>query len=348
MMRPFSFVVLTVFSAGLLGIPCAQAAPISVAGKSTFLAAQSVPAAARQVDFPAKGKVITAISPVPAGGGSDVSLRVLAEGLNKELGVSVEVVNKPGAGMQAGITELANARPDGYTIGNMTMPNVQLIYLDPERQAAFSRKSLQPIANYVSDVGLVAVRANSPFKNMQDLVNAAKAGPGKIKLSTTGILSPHHVAILQIQKMAGVKFAVAHFTGGAPGITALLGGHTDGFVGFGADIMAQIKSGDVRVLGISDTRESKFYPGVKTMESQGYKLRFIAARVIAAPAATPRPIVNILSEATKRAMETDAVKTKMKTLGVEPYYMDADQASAYWAQIETEVKPFVEEARAEK
>jgi tripartite-type tricarboxylate transporter receptor subunit TctC len=350
MMHPFSFVVLTIFLAGLFGVPCAQAAPTIVAEGTKILVAQATPATAtaRKVDFPAKGKVITAISPVPAGGGSDVSLRVLAEGLKKELGVSIEVVNKPGAGMQAGITELLSAKPDGYTICNMTLPNVQLIYLDPERQAAFSRKNLQPVANYVSDVGLLAVKANSPFKTIQDLVNAAKAGPGKIKLSTTGILGPHHVAILKLQKMAGVKFAIAHFSGGAPGITALLGGHTDGFVGFGADAMAQIKSGDVRVLGIADTRESMFYPGIKTMEAQGYKLHSIAARLIAAPGGTPRQIVNILSEAVKRAMETDAVKTKMKTLGVEPHYMDPDQLSSYWAQVETEVKPFVEEARAEK
>jgi tripartite-type tricarboxylate transporter receptor subunit TctC len=347
-MHPFSFVVSTIFLAGLFGVPCAQAAPMKAADGAKVLAAQAAPASAQKVDFPAKGKVITAISPTTAGSGSDVSLRVLAEGLEKELGVSVEVVNKPGAGQQAGITELLRAKPDGYTICNMTFPNVQLIYLDPERQAAFSRKNLQPVANYVSDVGLLAVKANSPFKTMRDLVNAAKAGPGKIKLSTTAILSPHHVAILKLQKMAGVKFAIAHFSGSAPGITALLGGHIDGFVGFGADIMAQIKNGDVRVLGIADREENEFYPGVKTMEAQGYKLHFIAARLIAAPAGTPRQTVNTLSGAVKRTMEADAVKKKMKTLGIVPHYMDPDQLSSYWTQVETEVKPFVEEARSEK
>lgn len=330
-MRPISFAFLIVFLAVLVGTPCTQAAP-----------------AAGKADFPVKGKVITAISPTTAGSGSDVSLRVLAEGLEKELGVSVEVVNKPGAGQQTGITELLRAKPDGYTICNMTFPNVQLIYLDPERQAAFGRKNLQPVANYVSDVGLVAVKANSPFKNMRDLVNAAKASPGKIKLSTTAILSPHHIAILKLQKMAGVKFAIAHFSGSAPGITALLGGHIDGFFGFGADIMPQVKSGDVRVLGISDTKENSFYPGVKTMEAQGYKLHFIAARLIGAPAGTPRPVVNILSDAVKRTLETDAVKKKMLNLGIEPYYMDPDKLSAYWTQVEADVKPFVEEARSEK
>jgi tripartite-type tricarboxylate transporter receptor subunit TctC len=347
MIRAFLVAVLTIFVAGPVCDTCVEASQAEGEGIKV-LVAQASPASAKKVEFPAKGKSITAISPTTAGGGSDVSLRVLATALEKELKCSIEVVNKPGAGMQTGVTELVRAKPDGYTIGNMTLPNIPLIYLDRERQAAFSRKNLQPVACYVGDVGLVVVKASSPIKTMRDLIDAAKARPGKIKLSTTGLLSPHHVAILQLQKLAGVKFAIAHFQGSAPGVTALLGGHTDGFVGFGADIMPQFKSGDVRVLGIGGTQESKFYPGVKTMEAQGFKLPFAAARVIAVPMGTPKEIVNILSRAIKRAMETEEVKQKMSNLGVTPRYMDPDQLSEYWSKVEIEVKPFVEEARAQK
>lgn len=323
-------------SSGVSASPAPTAAP---AVQST-----AIPTAVNKLDYPQKGKAISFIVPFPAGGGTDVNARILAIFLEKELGIPVNVVNKGGAGSQVGVTELANSKPDGYTIGIMTLPNVPLIYLNPDRKAAFSRKDLQPVANHAADVGVIAVKANSPFKSVTDLVQAAKANPGKIRLSTTGLLGPHHIAILQLQKLAGVEFTIVHFEGSAPALTALMGDHIDAAVGFGADLLPQARTQEVRILGVMDKSESKFLPGVKTFEAQGYNMNFAGVRVVAAPAKTPKEIVDTLSGIIKRSLADEDQKKKLDELGVAPRYMDPDTISAYWGEVESQVKPLLEEA----
>ncbi len=304
-----------------------------------FLASLAQPLESSALDFPQKGKTIQILVGFAAGGSTDVGARILASGLEKELGTSVLVVNKPGASGQIAYTMLSQAKPDGYTIGNTNFPSVVVTYLDPTRKATYTRKNFEPLALHVVDPGLFAVKKDSPFKTLKDVIEAAKANPKKIKISTTGIQSDEAFAILQLQKMTGAQFAMVHFSQGiAPAMTAFLGGKIDVFCGNVGDLLAQFKSGEVRILGIMDEKPSPFYPGVKTFEEQGYKLYNASSRGFAVPAGTPKEIINILSEAIKRVVATEEHKKRMADMGLTLRYMDPAQYTKYWDEYEAMLK----------
>ena len=166
--------------------------------------------------YPDKSRSVNVIVAYPAGGGTDVAARVMTPLLEKEMGVPVVVLNKGGAGGQIGFTEIARSKPDGYTIGFLIIPTVITTYLDPDRKAVFSRKSFELLAVQDRDPGVLAVKADSPYKTMKDLMDAAKAKPGSIRACTAGILSDDHMAVMMAEQLGGVKFAVVHFDGVVP------------------------------------------------------------------------------------------------------------------------------------
>jgi tripartite-type tricarboxylate transporter receptor subunit TctC len=302
-----------------------------------FVLAGAVPAGA--AGFPLKGKAIQILVGFAAGGTTDVGARILASGLEKELGTSVLVVNKPGAGAQIAYTALTQTKPDGYTIGAITFPSAVVSYLDPARKATYTRESFDLLALHVIDPGLIAVKADSPFKTLKDVVEAAKANPKKVRITTTGFQSDEAFAILQLQKMTGAQFAMVHFSLGiAPAMIAFLGGKIEVLCANVGDLLAQFKSGEVRILGIMDDEASPFYPGVKTFEEQGYKLYSSSSRGFTAPAGTPKEVVNILSGAIKKVVATEDHKKRMADMGLTIRYMDPAQYSKYWNEYEATLK----------
>jgi tripartite-type tricarboxylate transporter receptor subunit TctC len=302
-----------------------------------------VVSAASAADFPVKGKSITMILGTSAGGSTDVGARILAAALEKELaanGNRIQVENKPGAGWQIGLTALARSRADGYTIGFTILPQTITNYLDPERKAVFDRKSFQPLGMQVVDPGVIAVKASSPYKTLKDVIDAAKATPGKLKASATGILSDDHLAVLQLQKLTDTKFAIVQFDGSAKAITALLGGHTDVYFGNVGDTYPQAKAGEVRVLGVMDDEESRFLPG-KTTFSQGIKLESSSSRGLSAPTGTPKEIVDFLAGVIKKAIADPEHMKKMEEQGLTVRYMEPARMEKYWAEMEEQIKPLM-------
>jgi hypothetical protein len=178
---------------------------------ATAAAAVASPALAQ--NYPRRA--VQLIVAFPPGGSTDVGARILAAAAEKDLGQTITVVNKGGAGGQIGFTEVARARPDGYTLGFLNLPAVNTIILDPERKAAFNVDSFIPVINQVLDPGLIWVKGDSPYKTLADLTEAARKNPGKISACTTGILSDDHLAILMVQEAAKCEFRIVHFDGGA-------------------------------------------------------------------------------------------------------------------------------------
>lgn len=299
------------------------------------------PTGAGAAEFPIKGRPISIIVGAAAGGPNDVAARMLAPLLEKQLGTPVQVVNKPGAGWQVGTTQLTLSKPDGYTIGYAPIPTIITIYLDPDRKAVFNRQSFQMLATHVLDPGAIAVRADSPFKSLKELIDAAKANPGKIKASHTGIMGDDHLAILQFEKLTGTTFAVVGFDSSSSAVNALLGGHIDvDFDNVGA-FLSQTKGGAVRVLGIMDKAETRYYPGVKTLEAQGVKMVSSSTRTIVMPAGAPKEVVAVLSTAIRKAMDDLDHQKKMDELGFPLKYADPEQTAVIWDEMEAQVKPFV-------
>lgn len=132
-----------------------------------ILASLVLPLETPAINFPQKGKTIQILVGFAAGGSSDVGARILASGLEKELGIPVLVVNKPGASGQIAYTTLTQAKPDDYTIGNTNFPSAVVTYLDSARKATYSRKNFEPLTLHVIDPGLIAVKKDSPFKTLK-------------------------------------------------------------------------------------------------------------------------------------------------------------------------------------
>jgi tripartite-type tricarboxylate transporter receptor subunit TctC len=247
-------------------------------------------------------------------------------------------VNKPGANGQIQLTQVASSKPDGYVFGTVNFPVTITGYLDPTRKATYNRKSFEPLAMHVNDPNIFAVLTKSPYKTVKDLVEAAKAKPKTITISS-GMRNDEQIGIVQLQKMTGAEFAQVSFTQGtAPSLVALLGGKIDVHCGHAADVLGHVKSGDVRVLGVMDDEESPFLPGVKTFEAQGYKIYSASSRGYLMPAGTPKEIVNILSGAMKKVMATEEHKKKMAEMGLSLRYMDSAQLGKFWDESETMVK----------
>ena len=308
-----------------------------------MICSQSV--AASPAEYPAKGRTITMIVPSTAGGGTDVTARLIAQVMQKDLGVQVQIVNKPGASMQIGLSEAAIAKPDGYTLVWTVLPTAASIYLEPGRQASFGRKDLQPIALVNEGPFFVSVLAKSPYKTLQDLVDAAKANPEKLKAGTTGYMSTGHFANIALQRAAGVKFATVNFQGGGPEITALLGGHID--VSFNAigEILGHSRDGLVRILGVMSKRESEFLPGVKTLEALGYKAEVIVSVGLSGPAALPKEIVDVLANSVRKAMLDKEFKEIMAERGEPVVYLSPQEYAAHWDNYDVQFKPLVEIAK---
>ena len=325
--------------------PAAAGATMAPAAtKPAAPAATAAPAAAKS-SFPEKGKPITIVVPVNAGGGSDVSTRLMLPAMEKILGTQVQVVNKPGAGQQLGHTDFAKSKPDGYTLDMTNLPTTLTTYLDKERQAIYNRKTFMTIAAPVMDPGAIFVKADSPYKTLKDLVEAAKAKPSTIKGSTTGILSAPHLELLQTEKATGAKFATVHFDGAAPATTALLGGHIDVQFAFIGDMGSQIKGGEIRAISVLDDQESPYLPGIKTAKSEGYNVTSLVPRGYSAVAGTPADVVAVLEDAFKKTSEDAEVKKKQDEMFLTQKFLGSKAYGEFWDKMEVELTPLVEQAK---
>ncbi len=319
----------------------ATVAPGAAAPTAAPAAVATAPAG-KTVNFPEKGKTISILVGFAAGGSTDVGVRLLAPPLEKELGASVEIVNKPGAGGQLAWTQLAESKPDGYTLGVTQFPSIQSEYLDPNRKANFNESSFEPIAMEVVDPGVLAVKADSKFKTLKDLIDAAKAHPMTLSFGTAGLGSNTHFAALLLAKAAGFQVKYVHFDGVAPEMTALLGNHVDVYSGSVGDTTAQMKAGQIRILAVFDhQRDAAFMPDVPTAEELGYKVYMSSSRAISAPAKTPKAIVDLLSSAIGKAMKDPEFQQKMAQQGLTLHYMDAAETAQNWQEFDTTVKPLM-------
>lgn len=290
---------------------------------------------------------IRLIVPYTAGGGGDVGARQLAPKLGEELGLQVVVENLPGAGSQVGITALTQAEPDGCTIGFAHLPATIAIYADPSRQSAFGRAGLEPIAMHVIDGGGIAVRGDAPYHNLADLIEAAKADPGGISISDSGVLSDGHLLLMELQRQAGVEFAIVHSGGGGEGMADLLGGHTNGMASnLGGVNIGLAEAGEIRMLATFTEEPSPDYPGVETGGAQGYPILSSTSRTLVAPVGTPEDILRRYSEAVGKVLADPAFQEEARNLGVALHYMDRDELRAYWDQMEATYAPLIAEYAA--
>ena len=297
-------------------------------------------------DFPARP--VQLMVAYPAGGSTDVAARIVAAIAEKQLGQTIVVVNRGGAGGQVGWTDMSRARPDGYYMGFINLPALNTVILDPERKAAFKADAFVPLINQVLDPGIIWIKADSPYKSLKDLLEAAKRAPNKISAATTGILSDDHLAILMAEEAyPGAIFRIVHLEGGAAQLTAILGGHIDVAFDNVGSVYRRVRSGELRALAVMDTRRSSFLPEVPTTPELGFPTVISnSTRGIAVPKGTPAPIIKKLEQVFKKAMEDPEHVKKMEEAGLALKIMVGEEYAKYYRELHAKSAKYTEWARS--
>ncbi len=237
-----------------------------------------------------------------AGGGTDIIARVMAPYIAKYLGnnASIVVMNRPGAGGGIGFSEVATAQPDGYTIGFINTPNVLTIPI--ERKVNFHWQGFDLLGNVIDDPGNFSVHAESPIKNLKELVAFAKANPGAVTYGTTGIGSDDHLAALMFERAAGVKLTHIPFKGAAEVHNAIASKQIFmAAMNIGEALQYQKGGTPLRHLGQMSTTRTVLAPNVATFKEQGYDIVMASLRGIAAPKGLPAPVREQLVNAIQKA-----------------------------------------------
>jgi len=247
-------------------------------------------------------KPITIICPWSAGGGTDNTARFIAGMLSKELGVPVNVVNKTGGSGAVGHMEGAMAAPDGYTLTNITFELNTFKYLG---YAKLVPTDLMPIFQFNEDADALSVQANSPYKNVKDLLDAIKAKPdGTFLFSGSTIACSWDLPRVQMLMAAGINPKRVKFIptqgGAAPAITELLGGHVDAVVCSYPEIAPQVEAGKIRTIAVFSDERVPLYPNIPTLKEQGIDVTGGTWRGFAVPLKTPDYVIKTLTDALKK------------------------------------------------
>lgn len=286
-------------------------------------------------DYPTKP--VTLIVPWPAGGSTDIAMRAIAEAASKHLGQPIIVDNRAGGSGTVGPAQMAaTAKPDGYTIAQIPITVFRLPLMQQTTWDAL--KDFTYIVHLTGYTFGVTVKADSEFKTWQDVINFAKANPGKVTYATPGAGTSLHIGMEQIAARAGIKLTQVPFKGGAETNAAVLGGHTtlqadsSGWKGL-------VDAGQLRLLMIWTDKRSKNFPTVPTLQELGYPFVFDSPFGIAGPKGMDPKIVAKLHDAFRKAIEDPTVQaTLAKYDMVMNYKNTADYQKFVLENIATESK----------
>jgi tripartite-type tricarboxylate transporter receptor subunit TctC len=308
----------------------------SAAGASALALAGTGSAHAQA--FPNRGVLV--IVPYAAGGGSDISARLLARDFEQILGKPVTVENRAGGGGWIGWGSLAQSKPDGYTIGYINVPNIFAGYLDKEKGGGRKEnlESFTPLINHVTDYNMWAVKPDSRFKSVKDVIEEAKKKPGTITLNGGGYGTDDHVAVLGIGANNNTTFQMVHFKGTPDGKTQVLGGNIDVYACNVSEGAVDVKAGAIRPLGVMSPTRSKFMPEVPTFREQGYNEVWSTSRGIAAPAGLPDDVKNALIAALEKTIASPEHKVKAEKLALDPDPIKGDAYRKFLKEQEQATK----------
>src|SRR5687767_868237 len=295
-----------------------------------WLLAFSACAAFAQEPYPSKP--ITMIVPFPPGGVADIVGRPLAAQMEKTLKQPVVVVNRTGAGGAVGMAAVAKAPPDGYTI-LMALSSISIFPVSDRisgKPPSYELTDFAPIALITADPTVLVVAADSPWKTLKDFVATAKAYPGQINYSSSGVYGTLHVAMEIFANAAGIKLFHVPYQGGGPALTALLGGQVEALASGPAPAAAQMKGGKVRALASWSTERLKMLPEIPTFKELGYDAEFYIWSGVFVPAATPAAIVSRLRQALREAANAADFRAAMDKAATPVSYLDAPEFQKYW------------------
>ncbi|WIY53220.1 tripartite tricarboxylate transporter substrate binding protein [Devosia sp. YIM 151766] len=301
-MTHYTFFTKTIALAGLLGV--------------AFTAS-----AMAQDAFPSKD--ITFVVQAAAGGASDRTSRAIASELEKDLGVSVIVENRPGASGTVAFAHVAEQPADGYTIGfgPVEFAIAENIGYD------FDRADYTYLGQVMNSPVVLAVAANSPYDTLEEFIEAAKTT--ELSVSNSGAASAFAATAFVLAQMTGAQITPVPFDGGAPAVAAALGNHVDAVTAGAGETATAFADGSLKVLAIFDEQEHPRFPGVKTAAEQGYDLSFGAWGGVYGPAGIPDDAKAILEESIKKAAASQTFLDAVTPAGILPAYKSGDEWKAF-------------------
>jgi len=287
---------------------------------------------AQEAQFPHKGAVeITVL--FPAGSSADVTARLLADGMSKQLGAKVIVYNRPGAGGAIGYTYVAAQKPDGYWLV-WNSNSISTTY--HSGSLAFDYRAFDAVARVLVESPVLAVGGGAKWKTLADLVADAKSRPKQISVGNSGIGSHTHISAVALFKAAGVEVIDVPF-GATQVVPSLLGNQVDAVLQLPAALSAYVKSGQVRLLAALTSSRDPALPGVPTAREQGFDVALEAWRGIATPKGTPKPVIAMLEGAIRKTAESSEFSQASERLGVRPAFMPAEEFGRLIAKEDAEL-----------
>jgi tripartite-type tricarboxylate transporter receptor subunit TctC len=294
--------------------------------------------AARAQAYPSKP--ITFIVPWPAGGSSDITLRAMSEVASKVLGQPIQIDNKAGASGTLGpATMSATAKPDGYTIAQFPisvfrLPVMQKTAFDPMKDFTY----ISHLSGYTFGV---TTAADQPYKTFKDVIEYAKANPGKVTYATPGAGTSLHIGMERIAAQAGIKWTQVPFKGGAETNAAVLGKHTT----LQADSTGWkplVDSGKIRLLCVWTEKRTKNWPDVPTLKELGFDMVFDSPFGMGGPKGMDPAVVKKLDDAFRTALEDKNVIATLEKYDMSPRYMPTSQYDKFARQLFAEEKSVLE------
>jgi tripartite-type tricarboxylate transporter receptor subunit TctC len=272
--------------------------------------------AAAQAAWPARP--IRLIVPFPAGGGTDLIAREVANKVATSSGWSIIIDNKPGSGGNLGVDAAAKAPADGYTLVLGQTSNLAINPTLYPKLPYKPEKDLDAIGLVAQAPLVVVVAADSPYKTLADVVAAAKAKPESLNYASSGNGTVAHLAAEQLQKAAGVKFTHVPYKGAAQGSTDLIGGQIQMYVSSVPTLIGYIKNGKMRALAVTSAQRTDDLPNVPTVAESGYKgFEAVTWFGVAGPDGLPKDVIAKLNTAFNQALQDPEVKAKLAAQGAD-------------------------------
>lgn len=273
-------------------------------------------------------KDVNVVVAYKAGSGTDTGARILCAIAEKYVGKTLLIVNKEGADGKIGYTELANAKPDGYTIGFINLPTY--VSLAEESDSVFSKDSVTPIINHLFEPSVVAVKKDAPWNTIEEFIDYCKAHPGEVKCSTNGVRASNHIGIQLLAKEAGFEVSSIPYGGTADQLLALRQGEVEVSVPKSGDVSSLVgENGELKILASYTEERLEDFPDVPTLKEKGYNLVYGSARALVAPAGTPQEVIDFYVDAFTQAMEDPENIDKSKNAGLTLSIMSPEALGEY-------------------
>jgi tripartite-type tricarboxylate transporter receptor subunit TctC len=287
-------------------------------------------------DDPFPVRPVTIVNPNAPGGFVDIVARGLAASMQRQLRQPVLVVNRPGANSAIGSAAVANAAPDGYTLLLQSPAFAAIPAIDElfQRTPSYQLAQFVPMAQITADPAMLLVHPSLPARTVKEFIALAKARPADFLVSSSGTYGTTHLPIAILEQATGIRLRHVPYTGGAPAIAAVVGGHATAVASAPSVAMPQVKGGRVRPIAQWGSTRLAAFPDVPTFRESGVDVEFTLWTALFAPAKTPAPALKVLQAAVRSAVADEEFRGSMtRSLSTIAYLDGAEFAAAWQAEV---------------